>query len=148
MSNKVSKGQQDLQAGLNDLQAETPMQDGLNALFGIGEQLDQSRNQQENHPEFADDITQAAALRRERLKNVGRPRKGDDSKRHNKDRQMRVTTIISCSTIEKIRAISYTHTIQIKDVIEAFLIKGIEDYERKNGTIDTARPQGQIADLM
>jgi len=58
-------------------------------------------------------------------------------KRHEKERQEeRFCTIVSSDVLKKIRTIAAREGMQIKDVIEAALVKAIGGYEQKHGVIE------------
>lgn len=132
MEKKVSKTEQLLQNKLT--QKRTPLS-GMDALLGTPKAEDKTDETQEREPVFPEDIELLAKQRREIYKNVGRPKQGDDSKKGNKDKVERFTTILTHETADKVRAIAYLTSSQVKNVVETYLLRGIESFEKEYGKI-------------
>lgn len=135
MERKLSKAEKSLQERLQ--QRNTPIS-GIEALFGSREnntEETQAEAQEKEPTQFPEDLVEMAQARTAKSHGVGRPKKREEDKSLNKTNSERFTTILTHTTADKIRTISFETSTQVKDIVETFLLRGIESYEKENGKV-------------
>ena len=58
--------------------------------------------------------------------------------------ETRYTTILAEDTLDRLRRLSYWDRRSIKDIISTALVKHIDEYEKKNGTLKPRPPKKNV----
>lgn len=146
------------------------LSDGLNNLLGAREEAkerfaadeDVTTQQEESvktdtpEPEEAkdedlistiEDEELREALKKRRLKKVGRPRKSDKDRVVEGVKYTRFTTIVSREQIAKLKEIGFRETLTLKEILEQIFGDAIAAYERNNGVIVPKNHKGDPSKL-